>query len=52
MTEAAKTDLAQASAIATAKALALTACDLLADPSLLAEARKEFWARADAPARL
>ena len=52
MTEAAKTDLAQASAIATAKALALTACDLLADPSLLAEARKEFRARADAPARL
>ena len=52
MTEAAKTDLAQASAIATAKALALTACDLLSDPSLLAEARKEFRARADAPARL
>ena len=52
MTEAAKTDLAQASAIATAKALALTACDLLADPSLLAEARKEFRARADAPAHL
>ena len=48
MTEAAKTDLAQDSAIATAKALALTACDLLADPTLLTEARKEFEARAGA----
>ena len=47
MAEAAKTDLAQDSAILTAKALALTACDLLADPSLLAEARKEFQARAE-----
>ena len=46
MTEAAKTDLAQDSAIATAKALALTACDLLADPALLAETQKEFQARA------
>ena len=47
MTEAAKTDLAQASATATAKALALTACDLLADPAWLAEARKEFQARSE-----
>ena len=47
MTAAAKTDLAQESAIFTAKALALTACDLLADPALLSEARKEFQARAE-----
>ncbi|MCH7713561.1 MAG: M20 family metallopeptidase [Chloroflexi bacterium] len=47
MAEAAKTDLAQDNAIFTAKALALTACDLLADPALLAEARKEFQARAE-----
>ena len=47
MAEAAKTDLAQESAIFTAKALALTACDLLADPALLAEARKEFQARGE-----
>ncbi|PKB79944.1 MAG: hypothetical protein BZY88_10725 [SAR202 cluster bacterium Io17-Chloro-G9] len=47
MAEAAKTDMAQDNAIATAKALALTACDLLADPELLAEARKEFQARAE-----
>jgi len=46
MTAAAKTDLAHDNAIFTAKALALTACDLLADPALLAEARKEFQARA------
>ena len=45
MAEAAKTDLAQDNAIFTAKALALTACDLLADPALLAEAQKEFQAR-------
>ena len=47
MADAAKTDLAQDNAIFTAKALALTACDLLADPALLAEARKEFQARAE-----
>ncbi|MCH7606656.1 MAG: M20 family metallopeptidase [Chloroflexi bacterium] len=48
MTEAAKTDLAHNSALDTAKALALTACDLLADPELLAAATEEFHARSAA----
>ena len=48
MTEASKTPFAHDSAIATAKALALTACDLLASPGLLAEERKEFEARKEA----
>ena len=50
MTEAAKTSFAHDNAIATAKALALTACDLLADRGLLAEAQKEFQARKGASA--
>ena len=50
MTEASKTPFAHDTAIATAKALALTACDLLANPDLLAEARKEFEARKEASA--
>ena len=45
MTEAAKTDMAQDSAIATAKVLGITACDLLADPGLIEAARSEFDAR-------
>ena len=45
MTEAAITDLAHKNALITARALALTACDLLTDPDLLAEARREFEAR-------
>ena len=47
MTEASKTDLAQANAVAAAKALALTACDVLANPELLEAARQEFRARAE-----
>ena len=46
LAEAAKTDLAHESALNTAKVLALTACDLLADPALLAAAQQEFAARA------
>ncbi len=46
MAEASKTPFAHDSAIATAKALALTACDLLATPDLLAQAQEEFKARA------
>ena len=45
MTEAAITDLAHENAIATAKVLALTACDLLTNPELVAQARNEFAAR-------
>jgi metal-dependent amidase/aminoacylase/carboxypeptidase family protein len=45
MTEAAITDLAHDNALITARALALTACDLLTNPDLLAEARREFEAR-------
>ena len=45
MTEASRTDLAQANAVAAAKALALTACDILAGPELLEAARQEFRAR-------
>ena len=45
MTQAAITGLAHDNAIATAKVLALTACDLLTNPALLAEARQEFAAR-------
>ena len=46
MTEVAKTELAHSCAMNTAKVLALTACDLLTDPELLAAAREEFSARA------
>jgi len=46
MAEASKTTFAHESAIATAKALALTVCDLLASPDLLAQAQEEFKARA------
>ena len=45
MAEAAKTDFAQDVAISVAKVLALTACDVLADPNLLAAAKREFDAR-------
>lgn len=45
MTETSKTDLAHNGAIDTAKALALTACDLLSDPELLMAATEEFRAR-------
>ena len=48
MADVAKTDLAQDYALSAAKVLALTACELLADPELLAAARQEFQARADA----
>ena len=48
MAEVAKTDLAHDNALAAAKVLALTACELLADPELLAAAREEFQARANA----
>lgn len=47
MAEVAKTDLAHENALAAAKVLALTACELLADPELLAAAREEFQARAN-----
>jgi amidohydrolase len=42
MTQAAKSALAHDSAIATAKVLALTACDLLTNPTLLEAARADF----------
>ena len=45
MTEAARSDLAQDNAIATAKVLGITACDLLADSRLIEAARVEFDAR-------
>lgn len=47
MAEAAKSALAHDNAIATAKVLALTACDLLANPELVAAARTDFAARAE-----
>jgi hypothetical protein len=46
MAEAAKSDFGHDNAIATAKVLALTVCDLLTRPDLLAAARSEFAARA------
>ena len=46
MAEAGRTDLVHESALATAKALALTACDLLTASELLNAAREEFAARA------
>jgi amidohydrolase len=42
MARAAATPLAQERTLAIAKAVALTACDVLADPELLAAARSEF----------
>jgi amidohydrolase len=45
MAEAAKSDFGHDNAIATAKVLALTVCDLLTHPDLLAAARSEFAAR-------
>ncbi len=45
MTQAAKSALAHDSALATAKVLALTACDLLAHPALLESARADFAER-------
>jgi amidohydrolase len=46
MAEAAKSDFGHHNAIATAKVLALTVCDLLTRPDLLAAARDEFAIRA------
>jgi amidohydrolase len=46
MAEAAKSALAHDNALATAKVLALTACDLLTNPELMAAARADFAARA------
>jgi amidohydrolase len=46
MTEVAKSALAHDNALVTAKVLALTACDLLANPQLLEAARNDFAARA------
>jgi amidohydrolase len=46
MAEAAKSDFGHDNAIATAKVLALTVCDLLAHPDLVAAARADFAARA------
>ena len=46
MVAAAKTDLAHDNAIAVAKLLALTACDLISSPELLAQAVEEFKERA------
>lgn len=45
MAEAAKTPLANDSAIGVAKVLGLTACELLSDPDLLAAVREEHKAR-------
>jgi amidohydrolase len=47
LTEAAKTPLAQESAINCAKVLAITACDLLTNPALVEAARAEFAERGD-----
>ena len=46
MTEVSTTELAHSNAVAVAKVLALTACDLLTRPDLVEAARKEFAARA------
>jgi amidohydrolase len=46
MAEAATSGLAHDNAIATAKVLALTVCDLLTNPALMAAARADFAARA------
>jgi amidohydrolase len=46
MTEAAKSTLAHDNAIATAKVLALTACDLLTTPALIEAMRADFAGRA------
>jgi amidohydrolase len=46
MAEAAKSDFGHDNAIATAKVLALTVCDLLARPDLVAAAKADFAARA------
>ena len=45
MTEASKSGLAHDNAILTAKALGITACDLLANPDLIETARAEFAQR-------
>jgi hypothetical protein len=45
MAEAAKSAFGHDNAIATAKVLALTVCDLLAHPDLLAAVRADFGAR-------
>ena len=45
MAETATTELAHTNAISVAKVLALTACDLLANPDLLEAARTEFTSR-------
>jgi amidohydrolase len=45
MAEAAKSSYAHDNALATAKVLALTVCDLLAHPELIATARADFAAR-------
>ena len=45
LTETAKSSLAQESAINTAKVLAITVCDLLANPDLVEAARAEFAER-------
>ena len=42
MTEVAATELAHDNALSTAKVLAATACDLLAEPQLVTDARVEF----------
>ena len=47
LTAAAKSPLAQENAINTAKALAITACDLLTNPALVDAARAEFAERGD-----
>jgi metal-dependent amidase/aminoacylase/carboxypeptidase family protein len=46
MAEAAKSALAHDNALTTAKVLALTVCDLLTNPELMAAARADFAARA------
>jgi hypothetical protein len=46
MAEAAKSGFGHDNAIATAKVLALTVCDLLTRPDLLAAARDDFSTRA------
>jgi hypothetical protein len=48
MAEAAISDLGHQSALACAKTLAATACELLADGELVAKARAEFEARGGA----
>jgi hypothetical protein len=51
MREVAMSELAHQNALSTARALASTACELLAQPQLVVEAREEFARRSQALGR-